>query len=159
MQHNPDCILRPTVEATATPSDSSGPMTGGPTSVNPGLAPTAVPWGYPHLEVYALTRNTTNSVYRKWRGMNAPSESDFTPAGRDMALVGGDVDTTIAPSIAVIPHLYLPGGSKGYNKTEVHIYGHHGQTGYYKFHSVDEIMTPWGYLSPPSGATSRKTST
>lgn len=76
-------------------------MTGSPTSVAPGLAPTAISWGYPHLEIFALTNNDTSSVYRKYRNENATSETDFLPGGSEMELVGGGIDTNLAPSIAV----------------------------------------------------------
>lgn len=77
-------------------------MTGSPTSVAPGLAPTAVSVNSSHLEVWALTKDTTNSVYRKW--LNDSSPDGVEPQGTDMELVGGGipVDATKTPSIAIV---------------------------------------------------------
>ncbi|KAK8006051.1 hypothetical protein PG991_012348 [Apiospora marii] len=119
-------------------------MVGSPTSVSPGLAPTAVSWGYPHLEVFALTMNNTAAVYRKWRNSNATSESDSTPQGRDMELVGGHVDTTVAPSISLAWYLYTSGEGNTQNATSVHIYDMVYKTGLYKFHDEAQLFTPWG---------------
>ena len=94
-------------------------MTGTPASVAPGLAPTAVSWGYPHLEVFALTKNQTASVYRKWRDSNATSEQDFRPLGVDMALVGGSVDTDAAPSVALNRRVTTDGQPQ--NRTDLHV--------------------------------------
>lgn len=97
-------------------------MTGTPTSVYPGLAPTAISWGYPHLEVFALTRNTTDSVYRVWRNSNATGDDDFLPGGTDMELVGGQAtDARYTPSVAL--GRFSPGlsGSIPRNQTVLHM--------------------------------------
>ncbi|KAF3003960.1 hypothetical protein E8E14_005098 [Neopestalotiopsis sp. 37M] len=78
---------------------SGAEMTGSVTSMAPGLAPTAISHGYPHLEVFALTKNKTDSVYRKYRESNATLSTDFLPAGRDMQLIGGGVDFTSTPGV------------------------------------------------------------
>lgn len=113
-------------------------MTGTPASVAPGLAPTAVSWGYPHLEVFALTKNETASVYRKYRDSNATSERDFRPLGVDMALVGGKVDTSEAPSVAVNRRVTIDDKPK--NRTDLHILQE--QKTRRKYHSQDQHWGP-----------------
>ncbi|OTA98241.1 hypothetical protein M426DRAFT_326152 [Hypoxylon sp. CI-4A] len=108
-------------------------MTGTPTTVSPGLAPTAVSWGYPHLEIFALTNNDTYSVYRKYRDTNATSEKDFTPGGTDMELVGGGIDSASAPGVAVSRHVL----DADTNRTELHINGKGSP--YRKFHDAGQI--------------------
>ncbi|KAK8040031.1 hypothetical protein PG993_008442 [Apiospora rasikravindrae] len=122
-------------------------MTGSPTSVSPGLAPTALTWGYPHVEVFALTKNTTSSVYRKFRNINATSEYDFMPQGRDMVVVGGHVDTKVAPSISLIGYIYTDATSGTQNATQIQIYDKDIQSGHYKFHDHVQVWTPWGGTS------------
>ncbi|OTA84157.1 hypothetical protein M434DRAFT_400503 [Hypoxylon sp. CO27-5] len=114
-------------------------MTGSPTSVAPGLAPTAISWGYPHMEIFAVTNNDTYSVYRKYRNANASSETEFLPGGTDMELVGGGINTNDAPSIAVNHRI----DSGRTNRTEIHINGKN--TGYRKYHDADEL---WMNLDP-----------
>lgn len=114
--------------------------------LTPGLSPTAVSWGYPHLEVFALTQNTTKSVYRKTRDFDAVSESDFLPPGRGMSLVGGPVDTAIGPAVGVtLRRTYEPPRNLYWSRTEMHIYNGNDQGGIFKFHdnNVDH-WTPWG---------------
>ncbi|XXH04574.1 hypothetical protein Hte_010991 [Hypoxylon texense] len=103
----------------STSMSSPAEMTGSPTSVSPGLAPTAVSWGYPHLEIFALTNNKTNSLYRKYRNINATSESksEFLPEGYDMEYIGGNIDANSAPSVAVNHRRETPTN----NQTEVFI--------------------------------------
>lgn len=113
-------------------------MTATPASVAPGLAPTAVSWGYPHLEVFALTKNRTASVYRKWRDSNATSERDFQPLGVDMALVGGSVDTDKAPSAAVNRRVIT--GGKAENRTDLHVLA--DKRIRRKYHSQDQNWGP-----------------
>ncbi|KAK8093515.1 fucose-specific lectin [Apiospora hydei] len=133
----------------ATSGESSGnassAMTGSPTSVNPGLAPTALTWGYPHFEVFALTKNTTSSVYRKFRNINATSENDFMPRDRDMVVVGGRVDTKVAPSISLISYIYTDATGNTQNATQIQIYDKDIQSGHYKFHDDAQVWTPWGW--------------
>lgn len=120
-------------------------MTGTVTSVAPGLAPTAVSWGYPHLEVYALTKNTSQSIYWKWREPNATSESETIPPGKDMILVGGGVDTTAAPSMAVAATAYQE-DNRVQNYTLINMCSPSGQGSYYKNHSDDYV---WNRGSDP----------
>lgn len=117
---------------------SGAEMTGSPTSVAPGLSPTAISWGYPHLEIFALTNNDTDPIYRKYRNSNATSESDFLPRGREMELVGGLVDTNSAPSVAVNHRI-----TDGSNQTEIYINGK--GNAYRKYHVADEL---WNMISP-----------
>ncbi|KAK8043703.1 fucose-specific lectin [Apiospora rasikravindrae] len=120
-------------------------MTGCPTSVRSGLAPTAVSWGYPHLKVFALTTNATEAVYRKMRTSDATSETEFLPPGRAMSLVGGVVDTATAPYIAVtLRKSFDRVQNEAYNRTEVHIYNSTALVGVYKFHNNKATQwTPW----------------
>ncbi|KAI1382945.1 fucose-specific lectin [Hypoxylon trugodes] len=115
------------------PGVSEAQMTGSPTSVAAGLAPTAISWGYPHLEIFALTNNDTYSVYRKYRNITAESDTDFVPTGNtEMELVGGGIDTNTTPSIAI--NWYIPDG--GQNRTELYI---NGKTfAYRKSHTTNE---------------------
>lgn len=116
-------------------------MTGNPTSVWPGLAPTAVSWGYPHLEIFALTRNNTESVYRKYRNTNATDENDFTPPGSDMELVGGNVDTNTVPSIGVNQRIsyYVSNQTEIFLQTDGNCYS--------KQHENDQLWVYPGYDS------------
>jgi hypothetical protein len=108
-------------------------MTGSPTSVAAGLAPTAISWGYPHLEIFALTNNDTYSIYRKYRNANATSDTEFVPDGKKMELVGGSVSNNSAPSIAVNSRMTDPTTYQ----TEIHINGK--GTGYRKYHDANEV--------------------
>ncbi|KAI1138501.1 fucose-specific lectin [Hypoxylon sp. FL0543] len=118
---------------------SQAEMTGSPTSVAPGLAPTAISWGYPHMEIFALTNNDTYSIYRKYRNSNASLQTDFIPRGTGMELVGGGIDTNSAPSIAVNHRI----DSGRTNRTELHINGKGGA--YRKYHDADQL---WANLDP-----------
>ncbi|KAK8068886.1 hypothetical protein PG994_005502 [Apiospora phragmitis] len=122
---------------------STDAMTGSTTSVSPGLAPAAISWGSPHLEVYALTKNTTQSIYRKWRSSNATSLSDFTPPGKDMALVGGSIDTNLAPYIAGALQL-VPIDTSFVPRTEIHTRSTAAPTWRHKFHDNDNPLLPEG---------------
>ncbi|KAI0884178.1 fucose-specific lectin [Annulohypoxylon maeteangense] len=112
---------------------SPAAMTGSPTSVSVGLAPTAISWGYPHLEIFAMTNNVTQSVYRKYRNVNATSDTDFVPSGKDMELVGGGINFKDAPTIAVN---YRITGQK-MNRTELHINGEN--FAYNKWHEANQV--------------------
>ncbi|KAI1847955.1 hypothetical protein JX266_006068 [Neoarthrinium moseri] len=115
-------------------------MTGSPTSVAPGLAPTAISHGYPHLEIFAVTKNTTHSIYRKHRNSNATALTDFLPAGRDLELVGGTIDVSRKPSIAVSRRNHKDTiESEGTNRTELHFSGTGNNYGYRKYHDSDEL--------------------
>ncbi|KAI0199346.1 fucose-specific lectin [Astrocystis sublimbata] len=120
----------------ASPSDSnrgSAKMTGSPTNVYPGLAPTAVSGGYPHLEVYALTNNGTYSIYRKYRRQDATSDSDFEPNGMGMELVGASIDADAIPSIALNNRAAENAPT---NRTSIHI-NSAGRL-YRKYHDKDQ---------------------
>ncbi|KAK7942543.1 uncharacterized protein PG986_011656 [Apiospora aurea] len=93
--------------------------------------------------VYALTKNGTHSIYRKWRSFNATSMSDFTPQRKGMALVGGSVDTNLSPSIAVGWQL-IPAGSGFVNRTELHASSMISLNGCHKFHDNDQPLFPDG---------------
>lgn len=116
-------------------------MTGNPTSVWPGLAPTAVSWGYPHLEIFALTRNNTEAVYRKYRNTNATDENEFIPSGGDMELVGGNIDANSVPSVAVNQRIsyYASNQTELFINTQGNCWG--------KLHENDQLWTPPGYDS------------
>lgn len=131
-------------------------MTGSPgsaTSVAPGFAPTAISQGHPHLEVFAVSNNKSNSVYRKYRNSNASSESDFLPfGGLDMELVGGGVDRDKTPSIAVSWRNHAPNE----NRTEIHMSGTFNAKVYRKYHDqgggANDAWQPlradqWDYFS------------
>ncbi|OTA98558.1 hypothetical protein M426DRAFT_325893 [Hypoxylon sp. CI-4A] len=123
------------LQTTGSVGPSPAAMTGTPTSVTPGLAPTAISWGYPHLEVFAVTNNDSNAIYRTWRNANATLDSEFLPGNMSMELVGGNVNATEAPGIAVNHRIE----SEKTNRTEIHINGN--GTGYRIFHDSDEIWT------------------
>ncbi|KAI1372331.1 fucose-specific lectin [Hypoxylon crocopeplum] len=150
-QKSPSSSPSPSPATTTSPSGQGNPeqsngdsgpsqaeMTGSPTSVTPGLAPTAISWGYPHLEIFALTNNDTYSIYRKYRNSNATSDADFEPEGKEMELVGGGVDIGSVPSIAV--NRRIEGST---NRTELHINGK--GSGYRKYHDADQL---WMNLDP-----------
>ncbi|KAI8632744.1 fucose-specific lectin [Xylariaceae sp. FL1651] len=109
-------------------------MTGSPTSVAPGLAPTAISWGYPHLEIFALTNNKSQSIYRKYRNANATSDAEFVPQGKQMELVGGGINTDSAPSIAVNNRISSISST---NRTELYVNRKGGA--YHKYHDANEL--------------------
>lgn len=117
---------------------SPAEMTGSPTSVSPGLAPTAISWGHPHLEIYALTNNNTNSIYRKYRNANATGEGEFEPEGYDMELIGSNIDASSAPSIAVNERRENPTT----NQTEVFINAE--GSCYNNWHIDNQLWIWWG---------------
>lgn len=100
---------------------SPAAMTATPTSVAPGLAPTALSRGYPHLEVYALTMNKTHSIYWKRRSSTVLSESQVTPSGREMELYeGAAVDAAQSPSVGIAWRRAMNYNTL-VNRTEVHV--------------------------------------
>ncbi|KAK3935070.1 fucose-specific lectin [Diplogelasinospora grovesii] len=118
--------------SSATPTSSGPPpanMTGTSTVTTRYLFPTAVSWGYPHLEVLALTPDTRYSVYRKFRNSNATSDSDWKPAGGGFETVGGQINS--GSSIAARSQTF------GYNATDIFITGNDGGV-YTKRHLSDE---------------------
>jgi hypothetical protein len=59
--------------------------------------PTAVSWGYPHLEVFAVGQNP-NTVYWKYRGLDSP-DTTWKPTNGSLSWVGGALtsfDTSVA---------------------------------------------------------------
>ena len=114
---------------------------GSPTSVAAGLAPTAVSWGGRHLEVFALTKNVTHSIYWKWRRGNATSDDDFAPRGLEMDVAGGaiDVDTTKTPSIAL--HARLKGQSRKDDRIDVQLTNNVGRLTQ-TWHSLSQRIRP-----------------
>jgi hypothetical protein len=115
-------------------------MTGTSTNLAGYLYPTAVSWGYPHLEVLALTANTSYSVYRKFRPSNATSNDDWYPHGSDLELVGGAVPNA-SFSVAVRSR------TGGENVTDLYHTGA-GGTLYEKSHGDDEF---WSGFSGADG--------
>ncbi|KAI1500696.1 fucose-specific lectin [Biscogniauxia marginata] len=109
-------------------------MTGSPSSVAPESYPTAVSWGYPHLEVFAVSNNERYSIYRKYRNSNAASDCDFQSDGSTMKLVGGHITL---PSIAVSHR------GAHMNTTEVNIAAS-DPVGYRKFHFDNQTWYPSG---------------
>jgi hypothetical protein len=95
------------------------------------LFPTAISWGYPHLEVVALTSNEKNSTYRKYRNRNATSPNDWYPKGNDFQLIGGSIDDGSSVSLR----------SRRTNSS-ISLYIH-GSTGalYHKYHDADQVWT------------------
>jgi hypothetical protein len=114
------------------------------------LFPTPVSWGYPHLEVLALTTNTSYSVYRKFRPSNATSTQDWYPPGSDFEVVGGAVPSGNA--VAVRPH------RQGGNITDLYVTGGEGDV-YEKWHGDDQMWsgfgpTSWDAIAHPGNAVS-----
>lgn len=136
---------------------SPAAMTATPTSVAPGLAPTALSWGYPHLEVYALTTNKTHSVYWKRRSSTASSEGDLTPPGREMDLYdGAAVDAAQSPSLGIEWRRSMD-GEIPVNRTEVHVLNSGSKhVASRSYHNDDLAKKPWkafadlDFLSAPS---------
>lgn len=137
-------------------------MTGTPTSVYPGLSPTALSWGHPHLEVFALTRNNTDPVYRVWRNSNATGDDDFLPRGTDMELVGGQTtDARYMPSVAIGHFSPGPSGKESRNQTVLHMKTDDYRA-YRQFHNDTQVWNKkndvfsWNgfkgleFLSPPT---------
>jgi hypothetical protein len=113
-------------------------MFGSPTSVFPGLAPTAVSWTSKHLEVWALTRDTTHSVYRKWQNESYP---DGYPKGTEMELAGDGVpiNATKTPSIALVKR--TEGRTAENYRVDVHVVSPGGQ-GTLTWHSPSQRLRP-----------------
>jgi hypothetical protein len=65
-------------------------MSGSATALSSYLYPTALSWGYPHLEVLAIGPSN-HSVYWKYRPENATSTKAWDPQDSSLALVGGQL--------------------------------------------------------------------
>jgi hypothetical protein len=111
-------------------------MTGTSTAMARYLFPTPVSWGYPHLEVLALTENVTFSVYRKYRPSNATSTQDWYPHGSDFEPVGG---SSLPSGNAVAVRSRRQGG----NTTGLYITGSEGDV-YEKWHGDDQVWSSYG---------------
>jgi hypothetical protein len=124
---------QPNSSSTGTPTNPARPpnMTGSSTTAAKYLYPTPISWGYPHLEVLALTTNTTDSVYRKYRNVNATSVMDWNPSGQDFELVGGAVDFPRSIAVRARPQS---------NNTNLFLTGEdHGI--YHKYHTSNEAWS------------------
>jgi hypothetical protein len=119
-------------------------MTGTSTIVARYLFPTPISWGYPHLEVVALTTNTSNSVYKRYRPSNATSSQDWYPSDGTFELVGGAVN--VGSSVAVLS------GIQGDNVTHLYITEDDGNV-YEKLHSNDQVWSGWNGNSGPGSWT------
>ena len=115
-----------------TPPTSSSPpnITGTSIITTRYLFPTPISWGYPQLDVMALTTNTSSAVYRKYRPSNATSSQDWYPRGSDFEPVGGGVN--IGSSVAVRSR------TQGGNTTDVYATGEDGGV-YKKWYSNNQV--------------------
>jgi hypothetical protein len=119
------------------------------------LFPTPVTWGYPHLEVLALTENATFSVYQKYRPSNAMSTQGWYPHVSDFEPVGG---SSLPSGNAVAVRSRRQGG----NTTGLYINGSEGDV-YEKWHGDDQVWNRYGgphgghrSLSPASPSAIRR---
>ncbi|KAI0195477.1 hypothetical protein F4808DRAFT_440362 [Astrocystis sublimbata] len=124
----------PTHSPTPTDESQTAEMTGSNISEPPYPAPTAVV-ARNRLEIYALTKNESYSIYRKYQDRN---RDNFEPSGMDMELVGGTVLRDQTASIAL--HIHLQGNEY---RTEV-IINAKGRLRT-KFHDEDQALV---YASP-----------
>jgi len=107
-------------------------MTGTSTVTGRYLYPTAVSWGYPHMEVFALTTNTQYSVYRKSRFPNATSVDDWQPSGKDFETVGG----AIADGSSIAVRARMATG----NNTDIFVTSSDGGL-YLKWHQSNQVWS------------------
>lgn len=117
----------------------------------PGLAPTAISWGHPHLEIYALrtSPNSGNhnhtSVQRKYRNCNATGPNDFMPSDDSWENVGSYVDTDSTPSMA-ISHRRVPNPKNNNaisNATFINV-SLSSEKGWRKTHWDEQVWNEWG---------------
>ncbi|KAK8050249.1 hypothetical protein PG994_011979 [Apiospora phragmitis] len=88
------------------------------------------------MEVFAMSNNKENSVYRKYRNSNASSAAEFLPQGLEMELVGGGIDRDKTPSISVSWRHQEERGVHS-NRTELHIAGTVNTKVYRKYRDQD----------------------
>ena len=90
--------------------------------------PTAVSWGYPHLEVFALN----NKVYPEWKYKNSTEDTDWLPTEQAFTSLGGEA----AP--------YLLGvAASTRSKTAVDIFAVGSDRAlYHKYHDTSLVWGP-----------------
>ncbi|KAK7976841.1 acyl-CoA dehydrogenase domain-containing protein [Apiospora arundinis] len=111
---------------------------GSPTSAAPGIYPTAISYGFPHLEIIALASNS-NSVWRRYRPSNATSIDAFEPPG-GLQRIGSGLDLGKTPSLSVTGRFTSDTTAKVLvNRTEIHLADSTG-AGYRKYHDDNQ---PW----------------
>ncbi|KAK8044041.1 fucose-specific lectin [Apiospora rasikravindrae] len=111
---------------------------GSPTSAAEGVYPTAISYGFPHLEIIALASNS-NSVWRRYRPSNATSLDAFEPAG-GLHRIGRGLDLRKTPSLSVSGRLTSNTvGQVPLHRTEIHIADSSG-AGCRKYHDDTD---PW----------------
>lgn len=72
-------------------------MSGTATSMPAYQFPTAVSWGYPHLEVFALQKD----VYPVWKYKGSSADEDWSPGRQSFTLLNGQI-APYQPSMAAI---------------------------------------------------------
>lgn len=109
-----------------------------PTSAAAGVYPTAISYGFPHLEVIALASNRS-SVWRKYRPVNATALDSFEPPG-GLHLIGSGRDLSQSASLSVGGRLTSDTVTGTLvNRTEIHL-ADSGGAGYRKYHDDTD---PW----------------
>jgi hypothetical protein len=88
-------------------------MSGTATVLSSYSYPTAISWGYPHMEVFAVGPGDA-SVYRKYRGLDS-SDTIWKPTNGSLDWVGGTL-TSFDTSVAAVSRtkyvmdIYVTGG-------------------------------------------------
>jgi hypothetical protein len=123
----------PIMPAAATTSGTAT-MSGTATALSNYLFPTPISWGYPHLEVLALSDNQSDSVFWKWRDLNSSETEIWQPTDGSLEAVGG----TAAPfdnGVAAI--------ARGVGFVDLFITGNDNHL-YHKYHDDSGVWQPVG---------------
>jgi hypothetical protein len=116
------------------PATPTATMAGSATALASYYYPTAMSWGYPHLEVLIPSSNQTESSYHKYRGLGT-SSTEWNPTDGSLALIGGKS----APFSTSIAAVSLYSGS-----LDIFITGGNDNTVYHKWHTNNATWSPDG---------------
>jgi hypothetical protein len=121
-------------------------MLGTATALSSYYYPTAVSWGYPHLEVFIPSKNQTESVYWKYRGLTS-SDTVWNPTDGSLAYVssflGGGlaaVDTSITAITRSKGNVDIFVTAQLYNNADHIFHGSNGSWGDWEY-LVGECLT------------------
>jgi len=135
-------------QSPTSPASATATMSGSASILSSYAFPTAVSWGYPHLEVFALNSN----VYPEWKYRNSTVRSeDWQPTSQSFTSLGGQT----APY-----QLGMAAVARGNTNVDIFVVGT-DQELYTKYHGTDMVWGPSAVdwmslfgilLSPPTSA-------
>jgi hypothetical protein len=127
----------PTVTVIPTPATPKPVMSGPATPLERYFYPTPISWGYPHLEVLVPSKNATDAVYSKRRGL-AGTNTTWYPTDGTLEIVGGEM-ATFDTSVAAI--------TRDAQHVDIFIVGESDSAVYHKFHT--NTRASWGPSNSP----------